>query len=109
MSPRSLARRCDHIVGLIDELLTAPASCASHARVAIAGSRRVPCLAHRSVLWEVTMWRRDARSATDELAAECEAFLAGATRSTSSTAVTPSLPGHGRTRSRTPRRSSSAP
>lgn len=31
MTPTSLARRCDHIIGLIDELLTAPASCANTA------------------------------------------------------------------------------
>ncbi|MGH9250941.1 MAG: hypothetical protein ACRD0W_15655 [Acidimicrobiales bacterium] len=31
ITPTSLARRCDHIIGLIDELLTAPASCANTA------------------------------------------------------------------------------
>ena len=31
LPPMSLARRCDHIIGLIDELLTAPASCANTA------------------------------------------------------------------------------
>ena len=31
ITPTSLARRCDHIIGLIDEFLTAPASCANTA------------------------------------------------------------------------------
>lgn len=31
VTPTSLARRCDHIIGLIDGLLAAPASCANTA------------------------------------------------------------------------------